>query len=100
MKEKAICDDLKAVLKEAKKMGCKEVKAFHNIPLENVEVVINALEIQTPKAIKIQRWCSAYCPNCEIELSEHLGDGYHTYPTYLEMCPEYGQKIVWDESDA
>lgn len=100
MKEKAICDDLKAVLKEAKRMGCKEVKAFRDIPLENVEIVIKALEMQIQKTIKIKRWCSAYCPNCNHELSEHHGDGYYTYQTYLEMCPECGQKIVWDESDA
>lgn len=38
-----IADDLSAVLKEAKSMGCKEVKYFHHIPLENVEIVIKAL---------------------------------------------------------
>lgn len=38
-----IVDDLSAVLKEAKSMGCKEVKYFHHIPLENVEIVVNAL---------------------------------------------------------
>lgn len=62
--------------------------------------VKKALEIQTQKIIKIKRWCSAYCPNCESELSEHHGDGYYTYPTYRDMCPECGQKIKWDESEA
>ena len=38
-----IADDLSAVLKEAKSMGCKEVKYFHHIPLGNVEIVVNAL---------------------------------------------------------
>ena len=38
-----IADDLSAVLKEAKSMGCKEVKYFHHIPLENVEIAVNAL---------------------------------------------------------
>lgn len=38
-----IADDLNAVLEEAKSMGCKDVKYFHNIPLKNVETVIKAL---------------------------------------------------------
>ena len=38
-----IAEDLAAVLKEAKSMGCKEVKYFYNIPLKNVETVIKAL---------------------------------------------------------
>ena len=42
-KANQIADDLSAVLKEAKSMGCKEVKYFHHIPLENVEIVVNAL---------------------------------------------------------
>ena len=45
--EKQIADDLSAVLKEAKEMGCKEVASFRHIPLQNVETVVNALyEIQ------------------------------------------------------
>ena len=45
--EKQIADDLSAVLKEAKEMGCKEVAYFRHIPLQNVETVVNTLyEIQ------------------------------------------------------
>lgn len=46
MKEKTrlILEDLKAVVKEAKSMGCKEVKAFNHIPLENIELIIEVLE--------------------------------------------------------
>lgn len=50
--EKQIADDLSAVLKEAKEMGCKEVAYFRHIPLQNVETVIKALEeIQQYRAI-------------------------------------------------
>ena len=42
--KKQITDDLSAVLKEAKSMGCKEVTCFRHIPLQNVETVIQALE--------------------------------------------------------
>lgn len=46
MKEKQICKDLKKVVNEAKKMGCREVNAFRNIPIENVEIIIAALEMK------------------------------------------------------
>ena len=50
--EKQIADDLSAVLKEAKAMGCREVACFRHIPLQNVEAVIQALEeIQQYRAI-------------------------------------------------
>lgn len=50
--EKQIADDLSAVLKEAKSMGCKEVAYFRHIPLQNIETVVKALkEIQQYRAI-------------------------------------------------
>ena len=56
--ETQIADDLSAVLKEAKKMGCKKVTSFSNIPLENVETVIKALtEIQAYRAIGTVEEC-------------------------------------------
>ena len=45
-----IADDLSKVLKEARDMGCKEVRTFHHIPLENVEIVINALKAYNGKS--------------------------------------------------
>ena len=32
------------VLHEAKSMGCSEIKALHNIPLKNMEMIVQALE--------------------------------------------------------
>lgn len=50
--EEQIADDLSAVLKEAKEMGCTEVAYFRHIPLQNVETVINTLyEVQKYRAI-------------------------------------------------
>ena len=60
-----IADDLSAVLKEAKSMGCKEVKSFHHIPLENLEIVINALRAYNQDSTKNnQGWipCSERLP--------------------------------------
>lgn len=47
MKTELICEDLKKVVKEAKVMGCKEVRSFTHIPIENVEIVIEALEMKS-----------------------------------------------------
>lgn len=58
-KAEQIADDLSKVLKEAKSMGCKEVKYFHHIPLENVEIVINALRAYNQDSTKKnQGWIS------------------------------------------
>ena len=80
--EKQIADDLSAVLKEAKSMGCKEVACFRHIPLQNVETVIKALEeIQQYRVIgtveEIQRKIDALkydCTRYEEQLSIARGE--------------------------
>lgn len=52
IKEKMLLEDLNAVLKEAKSMGCTEVRRFENIQLEKLEVIVNALEKQTWVSVK------------------------------------------------
>ena len=44
-----IAEDYKAVLENAKQMGCKDVRALYNIPLENMELIVQALEKQIKK---------------------------------------------------
>ena len=100
--KKQITDDLSAVLKEAKSMGCKEVTCFRHIPLQNVETVIQALEeIQQYKAIgTIEEFKAlkekntpkkvAYqgehekCPNC---------GSFHVFGKH---CTECGQAVDYD----
>lgn len=60
------------------------------------ENILSALEMQIPKVVEVREWSPAHCPNCKYELSEHHGDGYYTYPEHLDMCPECGQKIKWE----
>ena len=45
----SMADDYSNVLKEAKSIGCKDIRALYNIPLKNMELIINALEKQIPK---------------------------------------------------
>ena len=93
MKEKVkqIAEDLAAVLKNAKSMGCKEVKYFHNIPLENVEIVVKTLEKQIPKKpIKtqdIEGITDFYCCKC----SRVVGEKSYKFL----YCPKCGQAIDW-----
>ena len=47
----SMADDYSNVLKEAKSMGCNDIRALYNIPLKNMELIINALEKQIPKQI-------------------------------------------------
>ena len=49
MIEEGIAKDLSMVVKNAKLMGCQEVKSFRHIPLKNVEAVISALQKQIAK---------------------------------------------------
>ena len=94
-------DDYSNVLKEAKSMGCKEIRALYNIPLKNMELIINALEKQIPKKpiIKQSKYCNAYhCPVCngyirstntriEVILEENI------------FCGVCGQKLNWESDE-
>ena len=84
-KVKQIAEDLSAVLKESKSMGCTEVKYFYHIPLENVEVVVKALEKQIPKKLDVWADGTEHCPNCEHDNS-CLG---------FKICVNCGQKLDW-----
>lgn len=52
-KLRVIAEDCKAVIEEAKSMGCNKVRALYNIPLENMELIVQALEKQTPTTYDI-----------------------------------------------
>ncbi len=54
-------------------------------------------ERETVKSVVSSAWNPDTCPACGYELSESLGDGYYSHPTFLERCPQCLQKIKWDE---
>ena len=54
-------------------------------------------EREIPKKVIVSAWNPDKCPCCHDELSESLGDGYYSHPTFLERCPKCLQKLVWDE---
>ena len=91
-KLRVIAEDCKAVIEEAKSMGCNKVRALYNIPLENMELIVQALEKQTPKKTKKieaegYRYTDTYrCPTCGGNFS---GTGIADY------CYHCGQKLDW-----
>lgn len=64
---------------------------------EDLEMAIEALEKQIPKKVIIEAWNPSRCPTCGIELSESLGDGYYTHPTFLDVCTNKDccQRLEW-----
>lgn len=54
-------------------------------------------ERETVKSVVSSTWNPDKCPACGYELSESLGDGYYSHPTFLERCPQCLQKIKWEE---
>ena len=99
-KLRVIAEDCKAVIEEAKSMGCNKVRALYNIPLENMELIVQALEKQIPKKVKIEQWIYIKC-DCGYEFSRHNGDGYYSIPleNKTKYCPNCGQKLDWSDEE-
>lgn len=96
MDSKPILEDLKKVLYEAKKMDCKVV-TFRDIPIENIETVVNTLEIREAKAPTYDG--DGYAPDGTFAWDEwicpHCGSGYEVDYDEHDYCPNCGQKIDW-----
>ena len=95
----SMADDYSNVLKEAKSMCCKEIRALYNIPLKNMELIINALEKQIPKKPTYEG--DGYSPDGKFVLDEWICPCCETryevdYDDY-DYCPHCGQKIDWSD---
>lgn len=95
-----LLEDLKVVLKEAKAMGCTEVKRFEHIQLEKIEMIINALEKQVAKkpiqqSTDEKTHYKCVCGNISMTVyTDGIRQGYT--PNY---CPNCGQKLDWSVID-
>ena len=84
-KLRVIAEDCKAVIEEAKSMGCNKVRALYNIPLENMELIVQALEkqiLKKPITDDGYFWIMYICPCCNNFIKV-----IHNY------CPNCGQKL-------
>ena len=96
MTEKDLAEDYRMVLHEAESMGCNKIKALYNIPLKNMEMIVQALEKQIPKKpIKsenqVVRYVNTYyCPTCELGI---------TGTNIAKWCYHCGQKLDWSDEE-
>lgn len=90
MTEKDLAEDYRMVLHEAKSMGCNKIKALYNIPLKNIEMIIQALEKQIPKRPDFTEDKEfVLCPCCN-------GKGLSDKQNYCDNC---GQKLDWSDEE-
>ena len=110
MTEKDLAEDYKMVLSEAKSMSCNKIRALYNIPIENMEMIVKALEKQIPKKYVhdgcfdsdgIQHEWSGVngrpydlCPNCNTNLCCEMP--YDNKPKYCKHC---GQRLDWSDEE-
>ena len=80
----SMADDYSNVLKEAKSMGYNEIKALYNIPLKNMEIIVQALEKQIPK-----KPFAHQCTTC----------GSAVLPFEGSCCSNCGQKLDWSDEE-
>ena len=94
----SMADDYSNVLKEAKSMGCNEIKALYNIPLKNMEMIVQALEKQIAmKPIRHIAWQDFKCPACGSTEIITYDTEYREYDKdyKFEYCSDCGQKLDW-----
>ena len=85
MTEKDLAEDYRMVLHEAESMGCNKIKALYNIPLKNMEMIVQALEkqiLKKPITDDGYFWIMYICPCCNNFIKAS-----HNY------CPNCGQKL-------
>ena len=102
MTEKDLAEDYRMVLHEAKSMGCNEIKALYNIPLKNMEMIVQALEKQIPKKQTYEG--DGYAPDGTFVWDEWLcpccGKRYEVDYDDYDYCPNCGQKLDWSVKNA
>ena len=98
----SMADDYSNVLKEAKSMGYKEIRALYNIPLKNMELIINALEKQIAKKPIMKPYFDDMeeeylcCPTCGEILTDRIPLDNKDFYFHCLNC---GQKLDWSDEE-
>ncbi len=88
---KQLADVYSVTLKMAKSIGCDETKALHNIPIKNMEMIVQVLEKQISKKVLNKKdGLFANCPNCGCVQN---GVWNKTY------CGDCGKKLDWSDEE-
>ena len=62
-----------------------------------MHIAADMIRKQSPLPVAQGKWDPDRCPCCGAELSEFLGDGFYSHPTFLEACPSCYQRLKWGE---
>lgn len=62
-----------------------------------MHIAADMIRKQIPLPVAQGKWDPDRCPCCGAELSEFLGDGFYSHPTFLEACPSCYQRLKWGE---
>ena len=97
-----MAEDYDMVLQNAKSMGCNNIRALYNIPLKNMELIVQALEKQIPKK-PIEYEDKFYaCPICKNTVM-HKWEKYNTKlmdkSNGLPVCLNCLQKLDWSDEE-
>ena len=110
MTEKDLAEDYRMVLHEAKSMGCSKIKALYNIPIKNMEMIVQALEeVQQYRAIGTQEECRAAVEKQKAKKMVIKNDngrprracggcGCFVLPA-SRFCSKCGQKLDWSDEE-
>lgn len=77
------------------KQWVKEMAAEVKCPPAILCAAVKAIEKDIPVEVPNEKFSVAECPNCGVDLGEHLGDGYVNNFTNLDRCPHCWQSIKW-----
>ena len=92
-----IVEDLRRALKDAHMMACEKV-TFRDIPIKNVQTVVDALELQIPMKPELRAdgyadgelaYDEWVCPRC--------GAAYELEYDEYACCPNCYQRIDWED---
>ena len=108
MTEKDLAEDYRMVLHEAESMGCNKIKALYNIPLKNMEMIVQALEKQIPK--KPNKTIDSswgvkkevhVCPVCDYYLTEvhFIASQKIESNKKITYCDTRGQATDWSDAE-
>ena len=104
MTEKDLAEDYRMVLHEAKSMGCNKIKALYNIPLKNMEMIVQALEeVQQYHAIGTPEECRAAVEKQKVDKELESHDEKHILKSCLglmqDMVDEFAEWYRWQHGE-
>lgn len=86
------------LLHKLKHVYSHNTKLVLDVENKDIELIIEGLEKQIAKKVKIEQWMDTKC-KCGYCFSKDYGDGYYSvlHKNKTNYCPYCGQKLDWSE---